>query len=141
MNNLSETFSVIFHLRIERLQDEKMPVYARITINGKRIEISLKHKIAISDWNDKTGMAKNNNPEGKSLNKFMEQTRASLVSCYREMTLQRKNITTETFKKEYYGGNEDEYTLSKLMHYHNVDMKEALSWGTIKNYFTTQKYL
>ena len=27
------------------------------------------------------------------------------------------------------------------MNYHNVDMKEALSWGTMKNYYTTQKYL
>ncbi len=27
------------------------------------------------------------------------------------------------------------------MNYHNIDMKEALSWGTMKNYYTTQKYL
>ena len=27
------------------------------------------------------------------------------------------------------------------MNYHNVDMKEALCWGTMKNYYTTQKYL
>jgi hypothetical protein len=75
-----------------------MPVYARITIDGKRIEISLKHKIAVSDWNDKTGMAKNNTEEGKSLNNFMEQTRASFVACYREMMLQKKVINVELLK-------------------------------------------
>ena len=27
------------------------------------------------------------------------------------------------------------------MNYHNQDMKETIVWGTLKNYFTTQKYL
>jgi len=27
------------------------------------------------------------------------------------------------------------------MTYHNQDMKETIAWGTLKNYFTTQKYL
>jgi site-specific recombinase XerD len=71
----------------------------------------------------------------------MEQTRAALVACYREMVLQRKTLTTETFKKTYYGESDDEPKLSGLMHYHNVEMKEALCWGTMKNYYTTQKYL
>lgn len=141
MNTSLDTFNVIFHLRIARPDEEKLPVYVRITINGKRIEISLKHKIALSNWNDKTGIAKNNCDEGKSLNNFMEQTRALLVSCYREMTLQKKIISIETFRKEYYGGNDDGFTLGKLMQYHNVEMKEALCKGTMKNYFTTQKYL
>ena len=57
------------------------------------------------------------------------------------MSLLKKVITIETYKKEYYGNNNDEYTLCKLMNYHNIDMKESLCWGTMKNYFTTQKYL
>ena len=34
MSNPSDTFSIIFHRRIERIQGDKMPVYVRITING-----------------------------------------------------------------------------------------------------------
>ena len=94
-----------------------------------------------SDWNEKCGLAKPFNDEYRKLNNYLEQLRSSFVACYREMSLQKKAITTETFKKQYYGKNEDEYTLCKLMKYHNVDMKEALSWGTMKNYYTTQKYL
>ncbi|MBL7969424.1 MAG: site-specific integrase [Prolixibacteraceae bacterium] len=32
-------------------------------------------------------------------------------------------------------------TLVKLIDYHNTNSKEALRWGTLKNYFTTQKYI
>lgn len=50
-------------------------MYVRITFNGKTIKISLKYKIALNKWNDKTGMVRNKSDEGKSLNNFMKQTR------------------------------------------------------------------
>lgn len=34
METRANTFNVIFHLRKDRLQDEKLPIYARITIMG-----------------------------------------------------------------------------------------------------------
>jgi hypothetical protein len=47
MNTLSDSFSVMFHLRPIKSQDGKLPVYARVTVNGKRIEISLKQKFQL----------------------------------------------------------------------------------------------
>ncbi|MEJ7678718.1 MAG: site-specific integrase [Segetibacter sp.] len=41
----------------------------------------------------------------------------------------------------YFGKGDNEFTLCKLMNYHNQDMKETIARGTLKNYFTTQKYL
>ncbi len=58
METRSNTFSVIFHLRKDRLQDEKLPIYARITIMGKRIELAMKQKIKPEDWNEARGMEK-----------------------------------------------------------------------------------
>jgi len=141
MDAKQTTFNVIFHLRNSTRDEGRCPVYARITINGKRIELSVKQIISLEDWNENNGMANPKKKEGRTLNNYLEQLRSSYVACYREMTLQKKIVTTETFKKEYFGVNDDEYTLGKLMHYHNIEMKEALSWGTMKNYFTTQKYL
>ena len=137
----TNTFNVLFHLRNSFGKDDRMPVYARITINGKRIEISVKQMIDPVDWNENRGMAKTSKEENKVLNNYLEQLRSSYVACYREMSLQKKVITVETFKQEYYGNNKDEYCLCKLMNYHNIELKEALCWGTMKNYFTTQKYL
>ena len=125
----ANTFNVIFHLVYEREKNEKSPVYARITINGKRIEISVKQMIAPDDWNDNRGLAKTNKEENKVLNNYLEELRSPYVACYREMALEKKIITVETFKKQYYGINDDEYTLCKLMNYHNIEMKEALCWG------------
>jgi len=137
----TDSFKVLFHLRANRSSDIRFIVYARITINSKRIELSTKQLVDKQNWNEHRGMAKPVNAECKALNNYLEQLRSSYVACYREMFLQKKEITIETFRNEYYGTGDEGYTLSKLMNYHNVDMKEALSWGTMKNYFTTQKYL
>ncbi|HSU51966.1 MAG TPA: site-specific integrase [Segetibacter sp.] len=141
MENKANTFSVIFRLRKERLNEEKFPIYVRVTINGKRIELATKQKIKLEDWNDQKGMAKTKREEFKVLNNYLEQMRASFVECYRDMTIRKQVINIDSFKKAYYGEDENEITLNKLMVYHNQDMKDSIAWGTLKNYFTTQKYL
>ncbi len=141
MSVLTSTFTVIFHLRNTGNSGEKLPVYARITINKQRIELSVKQMINPLHWNEKRGIAKPLNEEYRQFNNYLEQLKSTYYECYREMIIKKKEITTYTFKKAYFGEEEDEYTLRKLMNYHNIDMRESVSWGTMKNYFTTQKYL
>jgi len=141
MEKTVNTFSVIFHLRKERSTDGKFPIYARVTINGKRLVVAMKQKISEQDWNDRMGMAKTKKEEFKVLNSYLEQVRVSFVQCYREMSLAKKVITIDSFKRTYYGKDDNEFTLCKLANYHNQDMKDGICWGTLKNYFTTQKYL
>ena len=141
MSVLTSTFTVIFHLQNTGNSGEKLPVYARITINKQRIELSVKQMINPLHWNEKRGIAKPLNEEYRQFNNYLEQLKSTYYECYREMIIKKKEITTYTFKKAYFGEEEDEYTLRKLMNYHNIDMRESVSWGTMKNYFTTQKYL
>jgi site-specific recombinase XerD len=141
MATKSDSFSVNFHVRKSRADDGKVQIYARVTINKIRIELSVKQKIKPEHWNELRGMAKTNKEELKVLNNYLEQLRAALVACYREMLLSKKVITAESFKQVYFGKDDNEFTLCKLMNYHNQDLKETISWGTLKNYFTTQKYL
>ncbi|MEP7233279.1 MAG: site-specific integrase [Ginsengibacter sp.] len=138
---ITTTFNVVFHLRNTVQKDGQLPIYARITINGKRIELSVKQMMNPLHWNERRGAAKAINDEYKKLNNYLDQLKSSYVSCYREMALQKKEITTETFKMEFFGDADSEYTLLKLVNYHNIDMKASISPGTMKNYYTTQKYL
>jgi hypothetical protein len=141
MEKKPRTFSVSFYVRKPRSMDDKVPIYARVTINGERMGLSMKQKIKIEDWSDQKGMAKTKKEEFRILNNYLEQMRSSFVECYREMTIKKQVINIYTFRRAYYGEDENEFTLNKLMSYHNQDMKETIAWGTLKNYFTTQKYL
>ncbi len=137
----ANTFGVHFIIRMNKEKNGTAPIYVRITVNGARVEMSLKKKIKVSDWHPSRGMAKNSNANLKIFNGFLEQVRGILAGHYQEMVMAKKLITPEVIKNMYLGIREQENTLESLMEYHNVHMKEVLAFGTMKNYYTTVKYL
>ncbi|MGB5402667.1 MAG: Arm DNA-binding domain-containing protein, partial [Robiginitalea sp.] len=53
---MSESFSVRFSARKSRSNyDPDLSIYVRITVNGKRAEISLQRKISKVSWNPISG--------------------------------------------------------------------------------------
>src|SRR5690606_11391801 len=116
-------------------------IYARVTVNGGVKEISIKRKVLTKDWNIKKGMAKGSRPEIKSLNLYLEEVRSMLVECYQQLKTSKQLITAQAIKSLYLGEAQSEHTLCKLMEYHNQNSTETLTPGTMKNYFTTDKYI
>ncbi len=141
MDTSTNTFGVIFYLRKYKAKNGKAPIYARITVDGRRVDLSIKRSIEESSWNSSRGMAKGSREEIRSLNRYLEQVRAKLVEHYQSMVLQGKLATADAIKNQFLGIDKREHTLCKLVEYHNTKMKDTLAWGTMKNYFTTQKYL
>ncbi|MGJ1234807.1 MULTISPECIES: site-specific integrase [Sphingobacterium] len=142
MSNTNNTFGVAFYLKKQKTnQAGKSPLYARITVNGKRIEISVKRSIEESNWNPVKGMAKGSREEITKLNKYLDQFKASVVEGYQQLLLQKKFITAELLKQKVTREDQAEFTLCKLMEYHNTEQSNVLEPGTMKNYYTTQKYI
>ena len=51
---MTNTFSLLFYIRTTKIKaDSTAPIYVRITINGKRAELSAKRSIDPSKWNQK----------------------------------------------------------------------------------------
>jgi hypothetical protein len=117
------------------------PLYCRVTVDSHRVEISLKQWIDPKDWSSEKGMARGSREEIKSLNHFLEQVKARLMECYQDMQVQKKLITAEGIKNKFIGTDQKDHTLCKVINYHNEHMKNTLTWGTMKNYYTTQKYI
>ena len=142
MSTTNNTFGVAFYLKKQKTtQAGKSPIYARITVNGKRIEISVKRSIEENNWNATKGMAKGSREDTIRLNKYLDQFKAGIIDSYQQLSLQKKFITAELLKEKVTGGDQADFTLCKLMHYHNTDQAQVLEPGTMKNYYTTQKYV
>lgn len=135
------TLGIHFVLRMNKIMNGLAPIYARITVNSKRCEVSIKRKISIDSWNSGKGMAKPSTNENKQLNSYLEQIRKMVVESYQDLVLSKQVITTEAIKNKFLGLDISDMTLCKLIDYHNTNGKETLRWGTLKNYFTTQKYI
>lgn len=137
------TFGIQFVIRLpKQKKDETAAVYARITVNGRRTEISLKTKVSINNWDDVKGKAKGKREETVKLNSHMEHVRSLIFDCYQQLIQQSKQVTVETIKAMYLGEDiEEKMTLLKLVEYHKQVAVSKLAPGTMKNYYTTESYL
>lgn len=117
------------------------PIYARITVNGKRTEISLKREISVTYWDARSKRAKPRTPGAKTINAYLDDIYSSLLDCHKQLTAEFKLITAYNIKARFLGEDEQHKTLMELVDYHNKDMRSTIKSGTLKNYFTTEKYL
>jgi site-specific recombinase XerD len=133
------TYSASFLIRtIKRSKNEAL-IYCRITVGTQRVEFSLKKKVRKIIWNN--GQAKANTEEGRAVNAYLKQVESDIFQHYRDMLTKRMLITAESLRDEYLGLEPNEHSLLSLIEYHNLTMKGTLADGTLKNYFTTEKYL
>lgn len=137
----SDTFSVLLLPLFEKESKGKTPLYARITINGNRIKFSLKRKFTTSLWNPKISRLKGSSMEARQINIYLDQVLIEINDAYRQLLKEKKLITPHTVKARYLGEDEINKTLLQLSAYHNTNMKSLLKPGTLKNYYTTEKYL
>jgi integrase/recombinase XerD len=137
----TQTFGVRFIALPKVKNREEAYIYARITISKKVLDISLKKTTLCSLWDPKQECIISRTSEARQINKFIEDTRYRLMECYQQLLLEHKVINSHAIKELYLGETKVENTLLGLISYHNTNMKQVLTWGTLKNYFTTEKYV
>ena len=67
-----KTFTILFWHNIAKKEGDFAPIYARITVNGKRAEISLGIQFPIEAWNSKMNRANSKSMEARILNQDLE---------------------------------------------------------------------
>lgn len=138
----TSTFGIQFIIRVlGKTRNTDASIYARITVNGQRTEISLKKKIDPKAWDDIKGRAKGKRDEIVKLNNHLERVRSIIADGYHNLVQQRKTITVDAVKRLFMGEENESITLQYLMNYHNEVAVDRLAPGTMKNYGTTQGYL
>lgn len=135
------TFSIIFFTRKPRGFSNELSIYARITINGKRSEISLKRNVPVNDWDVNKARCRGNTSKIKFLNAYLDEVHSKLLDCHKQLFAEGKVISANSIKARFLGEDENHKTLRDIINYHNSNMIDVLKFGTMKNYYTTEKYL
>jgi site-specific recombinase XerD len=135
------TFSVLFWIYSKRAKENQTAIYARISINGRKLNISLKRKVDVDLWDPKKQKLMGKSPYAKELNQFLEQERSTLFQCYQYLRMEGAVISAETIKSRYFGDREHLYTLEDIFEYHNNNMFSKLKRNTTRLYITSQNYI
>ncbi len=142
---MEKTISVGIDFIIRKCKADKnrADIFARITVNGERKEISIKEQINIKDWNSSRESVSGKTTEIKAINYVIENTRFRIKEKYRALENSGALITAEIVKNAYLGiqNNQKGHTLSELLEYYQKIWKFKLKPGGFKNYSTTIAYL
>ncbi|MBW4361715.1 site-specific integrase [Flavobacterium taihuense] len=142
MKAATTTFGVLFYLKIQKTTTQgSAPICARVTVNGKRTEISIKRSVNANEWDERKGMAKGSRKETIELNMFLNQFKAKIINTYQQMVLTDVPIDGPAIRDKVLGIDHLAPTLVSLMEYHNEQQLHKLAPGTMKNYHTTQRYV
>ncbi|WP_246040951.1 Arm DNA-binding domain-containing protein [Flavivirga rizhaonensis] len=137
----TSTFSITFFTRKSRSNLEELNIYARINVNGKRAEISLKRCANSIQWDSTKNKGRGNSEKIRALNAYLDQVYGKLLQCHKQLVEEDKIITSNAIKSRYLGEDDNSKTLKELIAYHNGNMIHVLKAGTMKNYYTTERYL
>ncbi len=140
-----QSFSILFWICKNRIRNGKAPIYARVTINSKRIEISTQREASVFEWDARAQMVTGKNHEAKEINNHLATVKAKLLSSHSKLEARGSDITVEPFKNEYYGKVERPRMLLQIVQQHNDDIKKLIgkdySRATWIKYETTRKHL
>lgn len=137
----NSTLAVLIFTRDITYNPEKLTIYARITVDRRRAEISLKRYTSVNVWDTSKGRVKGTTQRARLLNSYLDEVYVQIMEAHKQLLSEGKMITAQVIKARYLGKDEQYKSLKELITYHNTNMNSVLKYGTMKNYYSTERYL
>lgn len=135
----TQTFSILIWANNARKNHEGISLFARITVDGKRAEISLKKKVNPEKWDPKLGCMKGNSEEAKTINTYISQVKSEIFKLYTQMQMFDEFITAEALKRKFSGEKEEKKSLLQVFDFHNSEMEKVVGINIEKVTLTKYK--
>lgn len=134
--------SILFSLK--RSKEDKageVPIYLRITVNGKRAEVSTNRKVEVSKWDSDTQRAKGRSESARILNDYLDNTQNRVNRDYNSLSEKGEEITASGLRDTLIGKNVKKYFLVQVFEMNNALIKQEegqkYTRNTIDQYTTT----
>ncbi len=135
----NHTFTVLFYVKKTKpLRNGDVPLFARITVNGERVEFSLERGIPLELWDSKKNRARGHAKVSRELNEFLISVSAQFYNHNKELRENGRTVTAGILRDHFLGIDEKVETLKALYEQHNERMLELVG----KEYapLTMQRY-
>lgn len=139
-------FQALFYLKKPKnYSSGSMPIYLRISVNGKRTEISVGKTCSPTSWNSHSCRCKGTKEEIRLLNAYLDSLQTKLNVNQQLLVESGKEITVENLRNSLTGKKEKSKMLIDIFEEHNRRVESLLGNGfepnTLKGYRTTIKHL
>jgi hypothetical protein len=121
------TFNILFYLRRSKLlKDGTVPIFMRITINGKRWDSSLQLGVDLSNWDMKKERTIGNDEGSDTINNKIESLKFRLHRIKTNIEEEGKTMTIGLVKTKFLGQEKLQRTIIQLFESHNDECKKKV---------------
>ena len=143
---MRSTFKVLFYLKRDKVKkDGSMPLFCRITVDGKEVRFGMKRNIHPRYWDVKAGKATGRTSEASEINTLVDNTKSAIYKVYRDLQERENNVTAEKVKNAFLGIDIRQHTLLSVFDEHNREKKaligKTISESTYDKYRITRNHL
>ena len=121
-----------------------VPIYSRITVNGKRIELTTGRFVELSKWSSEAGKMKGTSEQARSVNSQLDILKLKIIDAQMELVHKNIPVTSESLKLKLTGSAERPRMLVPIFQDHNNKIKELIgkeyAAGTLERYITSLKH-
>jgi site-specific recombinase XerD len=119
----------------------QLPIYVRLTVDGKRLEFSTKKFVETSKWSSELSKMKGTTEEARSINSYLDLMKTKVFNAQMELMHRNENLTIENFKEKLLGIEQRQRMLIPIFQDHNNKIKELVGKeyapGTLERYKTS----
>lgn len=143
---MKSTFSVLFYPKRNDIDSAReAPVYMRVTVNGRRVELSTHRKVKVAKWNHKAGKLSGTKDEIRDFNNYLDALRNKIYGIHQQLLRNGTKITSQAIKNSYLGKGEKQIMLLEIFQNHNEEMElligKEYALSTVKKYITAYKHI
>lgn len=142
---MNATVNVLFYIKRAKINSNGLvPIFIRITVEGKRIDKSTGKYVLPEKWSTETSRLKGNSEEARLINNHLELLRMHVFEIEKQLLIKNETLNFENFKNEYLGIKQRERLLIPIFTEHNRKIKELVGSeyapGTLERYETSLKH-
>ena len=143
---MTKNLNLLFYLKKSKVNaNNEAPIYLRITVGGKRAEISTSRRIDIKKWSKSGHKGIGRSESIRSLNEYLNLLTSKVYKIQKDLIEEDSHYSANTIKDLLLGNNKRGKTIIEIFQAHNKQIKQLegkqYALATITRYDTALKHV
>jgi hypothetical protein len=122
------------------------PIYLRVTIDGKRFEVTTHQHTELSEWIPVAGKVRGLSDTAIETNMALDEIRKKVYDYRDRIQKEGRHLNVNTLREKWFGQDRNSRTLLEVVRLSILDLEKLVTKGvykksTLTKYKTTEKHL
>ena len=124
---MEHSMYISFQMKRSKINKKGLaPINMRITVDGKRVELSVNRQISPDNWDAVSECAAGENDEARILNNYLVSLKTKVQRQFNILESLNQEITAEAIKNRLTGTSEKNHSLVEVFEYHNEQVRQKV---------------